>query len=121
MNYRGGNPRKKDLGVELDAGVEGRIPLEYGLKAQIGAQAGVLFPGGALEDASGVRIEHAMARHGPRRSLLLKNLGDRAAIGCASEDLPPPLRLFTPAGGEPWSPCSERSDEDRSPPSPATP
>jgi hypothetical protein len=56
VNYRGGNPRKKDLGVELDAGVEGRIPLPYGLKAQVGAQAGVLFPGGALEDAAGVRM-----------------------------------------------------------------
>ncbi len=56
VNYRGGNPRKKDLGVELDAGVEGRIPLQYGLKAQVGAQAGVLFPGGALEDANGVRM-----------------------------------------------------------------
>jgi hypothetical protein len=56
VNYRGGNPRKKDLGVELDAGIEGRIPLEYGLKAQVGAQAGVLFPGGALEDANGVRM-----------------------------------------------------------------
>ncbi|MBX3220717.1 MAG: hypothetical protein KF795_09370 [Labilithrix sp.] len=56
VNYRGGNPRKKDLGVELDAGFEGRFPLQYGLKAQVGAQAGVLFPGGALEDANGVRM-----------------------------------------------------------------
>ena len=56
VNYRGGNPRKKDLGIELDVGFEGRFPLEYGLKAQVGAQAGVLFPGGALEDASGVRL-----------------------------------------------------------------
>ncbi len=56
VNYRGGNPRKKDLGVELDAGVEARVPLEYGLKAQFGAQGGVLFPGGALEDANGVRL-----------------------------------------------------------------
>ena len=57
VNYRGGNPRKKDLGIELDAGVEGRFPLQYGLKAQIGAQGGVLFPGGAFEDASGVRLK----------------------------------------------------------------
>jgi hypothetical protein len=56
VNYRGGNPRKKDLGVELDAGVEGRFPLQYGLKAQVGAQAGILFPGGALEDSSGARL-----------------------------------------------------------------
>jgi hypothetical protein len=56
VNYRGGSPKKKDLGVELDAGFEGRFPLDYGLKAQVGAQAGVLFPGGALEDAAGVRM-----------------------------------------------------------------
>lgn len=56
VNYRGGNPRKKDLGIELDAGFEARFPLQYGLKAQVGAQGGVLFPGGALEDASGTRL-----------------------------------------------------------------
>jgi hypothetical protein len=56
VNYRGGAPKKKDLGVELDAGVEARFPLEYGLKAQLGVQGGVLFPGGALEDAGGVRL-----------------------------------------------------------------
>jgi hypothetical protein len=56
VNYRGGDPRKKDLGVELDGGIESRIALRYGLTAQIGAQAGVLFPGGALEDANGVRL-----------------------------------------------------------------
>jgi hypothetical protein len=57
VNYRGGNPRRKDLGVELDAGVEARLPLQNGLKAQLGAQGGVLFPGGALEDASGARLD----------------------------------------------------------------
>jgi hypothetical protein len=56
VNYRGGDPKKKDLGVELDAGVEARVPLEYGMTAQIGAQGGVLFPGGALADASGARL-----------------------------------------------------------------
>lgn len=56
VNYRGGSPRKKDLGVELDAGFESRIPLDYGLLAQVGAQAGVLFPGGALENAAGERL-----------------------------------------------------------------
>lgn len=56
VNYRGGDPKKKDLGLELDAGVEARFPLQYGLKALTGAQAGVLFPGGALEDARGARL-----------------------------------------------------------------
>ncbi len=56
VNYRGGNPRKKDLGIELDAGFEARHRLAQGLMGQVGAQGGVLFPGGALEDASGVRL-----------------------------------------------------------------
>lgn len=56
VNYRGGNPRKKDLGVELDGGIEARFPLEYGLKTNVGAQAGVLFPGGAFENADGQRL-----------------------------------------------------------------
>lgn len=56
VNYRGGDPKKKDLGVELDGGIEARFPLEYGLKTNVGAQAGVLFPGGALEDQAGQRL-----------------------------------------------------------------
>jgi hypothetical protein len=56
VNYRGGNPKNKDLGVELDLGTEARIPLDYGLRLQVGAQAGVLFPGDALADANGVPL-----------------------------------------------------------------
>lgn len=56
VNYRGGSPKKKDLGLELDGGFEVRIPLEYDLLAQLGAQAGVLFPGGAFDDGSDVRL-----------------------------------------------------------------
>jgi hypothetical protein len=56
VNYRGGDRRKKDLGVEFDAGFEGRFPLDYDLKAVLGAQAGLLLPGSALEDADGVRM-----------------------------------------------------------------
>ena len=56
VNYRGGDRRKKDLGLELDAGFEGRFPLDYDLKAVVGAQAGLLFPGGALENAAGDRM-----------------------------------------------------------------
>lgn len=52
-NYRGGSPKRKDLGLELDAGFQTRFPLDYGLVGEVGAQAGVLFPGEALEDASG--------------------------------------------------------------------
>jgi hypothetical protein len=56
QNYLGGNPARHDLGVELDGGFEARIALEFGLKFVFGAQAGVLFPGGALEDASGNKM-----------------------------------------------------------------
>jgi len=56
VNYRGGDRRRKDLGVELDAGIEGRFPLDYDLKGVVGAQAGLLFPGGAFENADGTRL-----------------------------------------------------------------
>lgn len=54
-NYRGGSPKKHDLGLEVDGGVEWRLPLEYALTLVLGAQGGVLFPGGAFEDARGAR------------------------------------------------------------------
>jgi hypothetical protein len=53
VNYRGGDPKRHDLGIELDGGVEARVPLRYGFRLVLGAQAGVLFPGGALADAGG--------------------------------------------------------------------
>jgi hypothetical protein len=56
LNYRGGDRRRKDLGVELDAGFEGRFPLDYDIKLLAGAQAGILFPGGAFENADGDRL-----------------------------------------------------------------
>ncbi len=56
QNYRGGDRRKRDLGVEFDAGIEARFPLDYDLKVVVGAQAGVLLPGSALEDADGDRL-----------------------------------------------------------------
>ncbi len=56
LNYRGGDRRKTDLGVEFDAGFEGRFPLDYDLKALVGAQAGLLLPGGAFENADGDRL-----------------------------------------------------------------
>jgi hypothetical protein len=52
VNYTGGDPKRHDLGVELDGGFEARVALDL-LKLQLGAQAGVLFPGGALADAAG--------------------------------------------------------------------
>ncbi len=53
VNARGGDPKKHDLGVELDAGVEVRADLDRGIVGTLGAQGGVLFPGGALADGGG--------------------------------------------------------------------
>jgi hypothetical protein len=57
VNYNGGNPARHDLGVELDGGFEARATTEYGLRLHAGAQAGVLIPGGAFDDASGNRMQ----------------------------------------------------------------
>jgi hypothetical protein len=60
QNYLGGNSARHDLGVELDGGFEVRIPLTRawgGVKLALGVQAGVLFPGGALEDANGNKMQ----------------------------------------------------------------
>jgi hypothetical protein len=56
VNYQGGIPQRHDLGVELDGGVEWRVPLGELMKLQLGGQAGVLFPGGALADATGATL-----------------------------------------------------------------
>lgn len=58
VNHRGGDARNRDLGVELDVGVEARVPLQQRssdgrMELAVGAQAGVLFPGRALDDADG--------------------------------------------------------------------
>jgi hypothetical protein len=57
-NFEGGNPRDHDLGLELDGGIEYRyrIPAVPAV-VQLGAQAGVLFPGNALADANGNRLD----------------------------------------------------------------
>jgi hypothetical protein len=52
-NYDGGDPTRRDLGVELDGGVEWRYQLDTSLTLQLGAQGGVLFPGHAFDDANG--------------------------------------------------------------------
>jgi hypothetical protein len=53
QNYRGGDPHRHDLGVEVDLGTEARIPLDHRMRLMIGAQGGLLFPGGALADQNG--------------------------------------------------------------------
>ncbi len=55
-NWDGGDPDARDLGVEVDAGVEVRIPIGEAAVAQVGAEGGVLAPGGAFDDAAGQRL-----------------------------------------------------------------
>jgi hypothetical protein len=57
VNYRGGSSARHDLGLELDAGGEVRFALDYDMTLQLGAQGGVLFPGGALADMTGERLK----------------------------------------------------------------
>jgi hypothetical protein len=53
QNARKGDPKRRDLGLELDLGAEVRVPLDYGAIANLGVQGGVLFPGGALANGAG--------------------------------------------------------------------
>jgi hypothetical protein len=55
QSYRGGSPKSRDLGFELDAGFEWRLRLQSSLTLQLGAQAGFFFPGRAFDDARGNR------------------------------------------------------------------
>ncbi len=52
-SWRGGDPKRHDLGVETDLGVEARVALRYAMTLQLGAQGGLLFPGHALDDDAG--------------------------------------------------------------------
>jgi len=66
-NYRGGDSTRRDLGVELDLGLDADVPLSPTIRFQGGLQGGVLFPGSALQDRLGVpmgRIVMGMARAG---------------------------------------------------------
>jgi len=66
-NYDGGNCHARDLGLELDAGVEVRQPLPGGMATSLGAQSGLLLPGHAFDDAHGNKLRTqavAIARFG---------------------------------------------------------
>ena len=52
-NYDGGDARKHDLGIELDAGAAFRFPIDAGATVEAGVEGGVLFPGHAFDDAAG--------------------------------------------------------------------
>ncbi|MFW5740101.1 MAG: hypothetical protein ACOC1F_07015 [Myxococcota bacterium] len=66
-NPRGGDPKRHDLGVELDAGAEVRMSLAYDMTLQLGLEAGILFPGHALDDRYGNAL--------PRQGLVVGHLG----------------------------------------------
>lgn len=53
QNYRGGNARSRDLGLELDLGFQGRNSLPGGAKVLWGAQGALFFPGRAWDDGAG--------------------------------------------------------------------
>jgi hypothetical protein len=55
-NYDGGDPKKHDLGVELDLGAAFRAQVDPGSTIQAGFEAGVLFPGHAFDDAAGKKL-----------------------------------------------------------------
>jgi hypothetical protein len=56
-NYDGGDEKNHDLGVELDAGFDARLGMNGRTTVQLGAEGGILFPGGAFEDALGVGLD----------------------------------------------------------------
>lgn len=53
QNYRGGDARARDLGLELDLGVQARNTLPGGVKLLWGAQGALFFPGRAFDDGTG--------------------------------------------------------------------
>lgn len=53
VNYRGGDPGRRDLGLELDAAIRVHAPLTEWLELQGGIEGGVLFPGHAFDDENG--------------------------------------------------------------------
>jgi hypothetical protein len=58
VNYRGGDPRHRDLGFEVDASIllHGEISAETGVQLNGGLEGGLLFPGRAFDDAMGVHM-----------------------------------------------------------------
>ena len=52
-NFDGGDAGGHNLGVEVDLGIDSRIDLSDFTRLQLGAEAGVLFPGNAFEDGDG--------------------------------------------------------------------
>jgi hypothetical protein len=56
-NPYGGDPSRRDLGAEIDAGLEVRLGISDGAVLQLGAEGGVLFPGRAFDDEAGHSLD----------------------------------------------------------------
>ncbi len=56
VNYRGGDPTRRDLGLELDAAIRGHWLLTDWLTFQAGLEGGLLFPGHAFDDDHGTAM-----------------------------------------------------------------
>ncbi len=52
-NYRGGDPTRRDLGLELDGSILLHGPIAEGIELTGGVEGGVLLPGRAFDDAAG--------------------------------------------------------------------
>ena len=57
-NYDGGEERRHDLGLELDAGFDFRLHATETFVINAGAEGGVLFPGQAFEDENGEGMDN---------------------------------------------------------------
>jgi hypothetical protein len=55
VNFQGGRSDARNLGIEVDVGVDYTYRLPGGIEAAAGVQAGRLWPGDAFEDAAGTR------------------------------------------------------------------
>ena len=57
-NYDGSDSKSRDLGFEIDSGVDFRIPLAESIRLEVGAEGGVLFPGHAFDTTTGLGLDN---------------------------------------------------------------
>jgi hypothetical protein len=57
-NYDGGASKSRDLGFEIDSGVDFRIPIAETVRLELGAEGGILFPGHAFDTETGLGLEN---------------------------------------------------------------
>jgi hypothetical protein len=74
-NARGGDPKRHDLGLELDAGFEVRMAVAQGATLQLGAEGGVLFPGHAFDGPEVAMPSTGVQGRMPTQSIGLWRLG----------------------------------------------